>query len=174
MFMKRSSIAPLVLAFGMLGLCLLPGCLTDTDRRPQDRVEEIPIAGSFQNADLIRNPASANPGSGAGQEVAAISFPDSLAVFGEVEEGTIVDVQFEFTNTGESPLAISRAYSTCGCTVPEWPKAPVLPGEKGALHVRFDTRGKVGKQNKPIYITANTLPATTKVYLIGEVIPGKK
>ena len=174
MFMKRSSIAPLSTALGVLGLCLLPGCQADANRKPQERVEEIPIAGSFQNADLVRNPASANPGSGAGGQVAEIFFPDSLAVFGEVEEGTIVDVQFEFTNTGESPLAISRAYSTCGCTVPEWPKAPVLPGEKGALHVRFDTSGKVGKQNKPIYITANTLPATTKVYLIGEVIPGKK
>ncbi|MBK7474613.1 MAG: DUF1573 domain-containing protein [Haliscomenobacter sp.] len=88
--------------------------------------------------------------------------------------GVLVERQFEFTNAGKSPLVISRAYSTCGCTVPEWPEAPILPGEKGTLRVRFDTRGKVGEQYKPVYITANTLPATSKVYLIGEVIPGKK
>ena len=174
MFAKIGSISLLLLASGMLNIILLPGCQVDADRKPQDRVQEIPIAGSFSNADLIRNPASANPGSGSDEQVAAISFLDSLAVFGEVGEGVIVERQFEFTNTGGSPLVISRAYSTCGCTVPEWPEDPILAGQKGVLRVRFDTRGKIGKQNKPIYITANTLPATTKVYLIGEVIPGKK
>ena len=174
MFRKRGSISLLVLASGMLNILLLTGCQADADRKLQDRVEEIPIAGSFSNADLIRNPTSANPGSGSNEQAAAISFLDSLAVFGEIEEGAIVEHQFEFTNTGRSPLVISRAYSTCGCTVPEWPEDPILAGQKGVLRVRFDTRGKVGKQNKPVYITANTLPATTKVYLIGEVIPGKK
>ncbi|MBK6948643.1 MAG: DUF1573 domain-containing protein [Haliscomenobacter sp.] len=171
--MKRGPNALWVLALGMLSF-LLPGCQADANRKPQDRVEEIPIAGSFSNADLIRNPVSATSRSGSVKQVAMISFRDSLAVFGEVEEGVLVERQFEFTNAGKSPLVISRAYSTCGCTVPEWPEAPILPGEKGTLRVRFDTRGKVGEQYKPVYITANTLPATSKVYLIGEVIPGKK
>jgi predicted small secreted protein len=90
--------------------------------------------------------------------------------FGKITEGDKVSYDFKFTNTGKSPLIITNARATCGCTTPVWPKAPVKPGESGVIGVTFNSAGKSGLQDKQITITANTLPAETMVHLIGEVL----
>jgi predicted small secreted protein len=90
--------------------------------------------------------------------------------FGKITEGDKVSYDFKFTNTGKSPLIITNARATCGCTTPVWPKAPVKPGESGVIAVTFNSAGKSGLQDKQITITANTLPAETMVHLIGEVL----
>jgi hypothetical protein len=81
----------------------------------------------------------------------------------------VVEHTFAFTNTGKKPLLISNARSTCGCTVPDWPKEPIMPGKSGVIQVRFNTENKAKEQVKPVTITANTYPATNKVYLQGFV-----
>jgi hypothetical protein len=90
--------------------------------------------------------------------------------FGKIKTGDKVNYDFKFTNTGKSPLIISEAHATCGCTIPEWPKAPVKPGESGIIKVTFNSAGKTGLQDKQITVTANTVPAQTMVHLIGEVL----
>jgi len=90
--------------------------------------------------------------------------------FGKIKTGDKVNYDFKFTNTGKSPLIISEAHATCGCTIPEWPKAPVKPGESGIIKVTFNSAGKNGLQDKQITVTANTVPAQTMVHLIGEVL----
>lgn len=90
--------------------------------------------------------------------------------FGKIKTGDKVNYDFKFTNTGKSPLIISEAHATCGCTIPEWPKAPVKPGESGVIKVTFNSAGKNGLQDKQITVTANTVPAQTMVHLIGEVL----
>ena len=102
-----------------------------------------------------------------------LEFTEFSYLFGKVESGKVIDHSLSFTNTGSVPLLIGNASSSCGCTVPEWPQAPIPPGGKGAIRVRFDTQGKTGEQRKPVFITANTYPANTTLYLIGEVIPKK-
>ncbi|MBS1522649.1 MAG: DUF1573 domain-containing protein [Bacteroidetes bacterium] len=89
--------------------------------------------------------------------------------FGKIVTGSKVSYEFKFTNTGKSPLIIKDAIASCGCTKPEWPSAPVKPGEDGVIKVTFDSRGKMGLQDKMITITANTNPAQNLVHLIGEV-----
>lgn len=103
--------------------------------------------------------------------VAKMSFKESRFDFGVVDEGDIVKHTYSFTNTGQEPLVITNARSTCGCTVPVWPKEPVAVGESGTIEVSFNTKGKRNKQQKPVTITANTHPAQTIVYLSGEVTP---
>lgn len=90
--------------------------------------------------------------------------------FGKVKAGEKVTYEFKFTNTGQSPLIISNATATCGCTVPEWPKAPVQPGQGGNIKVTFDSANKEGLQDKQITVTANTSPAQNVVHLVGEVL----
>lgn len=131
-----------------------------------EMLEEVPVNGKV--SDIIRNPATAS-GPLDSLHVAKISFEEEHYNFGEVLEGETVTHSYQFTNTGLIPLVISNARSTCGCTVPDWPKAPVQPGEKGEITVRFDTKNKVDRQEKPITITANTYPSQTKVYLEGFV-----
>ncbi len=132
-----------------------------------------PSAGKgYSNADLIRNPVSGE-GEQGGEALAVLEFTEFSYLFGKVESGKVIDHSFSFTNTGSVPLLIGNASSSCGCTVPEWPQEPIPPGGKGAIRVRFDTQGKTGEQRKPVFITANTYPANTTLYLIGEVIPKK-
>jgi ribosomal protein L30E len=90
--------------------------------------------------------------------------------FGKIRQGAKVTYDFKFTNTGNSPLIITSAVATCGCTTPEYPKIPVKPGEGGVIHVTFDSAGKQGLQDKMITITANTNPAQSREHLIGEVL----
>jgi len=90
--------------------------------------------------------------------------------FGKIKVADIVTYDFKFTNTGNSPLIITDGYASCGCTKPTWPKAPIKPGESGMIHVTFDSKGKMGLQDKMITITANTVPAQNVVHLIGEVL----
>ena len=76
--------------------------------------------------------------------------------FGVIKEGEVVETTFEIENIGTSDLIISDASATCGCTVPEWPKEPIKPKEKGSLKVSFDSNGRSNKQQKSITITTNT------------------
>ncbi|MCB0547791.1 MAG: DUF1573 domain-containing protein [Phaeodactylibacter sp.] len=133
-------------------------------------LEEIKSDGPIRNADIIRSPVSANEPIDT-VNVAKMAFEEETFDFGEVDEGAIVEHTFHFTNNGKAPLLISSARSTCGCTVPDWPKEPIAPGEKGMLKVKFSTQGKKNQQTKPITIVANTYPATSKVFIQGFVRP---
>jgi len=89
--------------------------------------------------------------------------------FGKIIAGDKVTYEFKFTNSGKSPLIITDAVASCGCTIPTWPKQPIKPGENGGIKVTFNSAGKMGLQDKQITITANTNPAQNLVHLIGEV-----
>lgn len=91
--------------------------------------------------------------------------------FGTLTEGDTVEHAFEFTNTGEFPLIINNITASCGCTTPEWPREPVAPGTKSSVRVRFNSRGKVGEQNKTITVFANTDPAMTDLQFKAMVNP---
>jgi hypothetical protein len=100
----------------------------------------------------------------------AMKFEFESHDFGKIKQGDKVTYEFKFTNTGKSPLIITNATATCGCTTPEWPKTPLQPGEGGKIKVTFNSAGKSGLQDKLITITANTNPAQSMVHLIGEVL----
>jgi hypothetical protein len=87
-----------------------------------------------------------------------ITFEQTVHNFGQITQGEKVEYAFKFTNTGKQDLVIQDAVSSCGCTVPEWPKEPVKPGESGYLKVVFDSHGKEGYTEKEISIKANTNP----------------
>ena len=89
--------------------------------------------------------------------------------FGEIIQGDVVAHAFEFTNTGKDPLIITDAKGSCGCTVPEWPKAPIAPGEQAEIKVQFNSRSKPGVQNKTVTVTANTYPKVTRLKIKANV-----
>ncbi|MBO9151422.1 DUF1573 domain-containing protein [Chitinophaga sp. GCM10012297] len=95
--------------------------------------------------------------------------------FGNVTEGEVVEYSFKFTNTGNRDLLITKAEASCGCTVPEWPKEPLKPGESGFMKVKFDSKGRPeGYTEKELYIQANTNPAMINGPKIQCVIVAKK
>ena len=74
--------------------------------------------------------------------------------YGEIVKGSDPLRKVSFTNTGNAPLIIKHAKGSCGCTVPNWPKEPILPGETSEIEIRYDTK-RVGPIRKTVRITTN-------------------
>ncbi len=89
--------------------------------------------------------------------------------YGKVEQQTKNEYIFKFTNSGTNPLVISNAKGTCGCTVPEYPKEPIMPGEDGEIKVEYSSRTSKGVQTKMVNITANTVPEQTQLKITADV-----
>ena len=100
-----------------------------------------------------------------------IFFERSEHDFGTINEGDIVETTFNFKNTGKNELIIYSAKASCGCTVPEYPKEPILPGNSGTILVKFNSAGKPNQQMKEITLTTNTLNGVEKVFIKAQVTP---
>jgi len=85
--------------------------------------------------------------------------------YGEIEQGGDPYCEFVVKNTGTEPLIISNAKGSCGCTVPEWSKEPILPGKTSVLKVKYDTK-RVGPINKSVTLTSNATNEPTKIIRI--------
>lgn len=103
----------------------------------------------------------------------SVQLIDSAFDFGTITEGEKVEYSYRFKNTGNTPLMIVSASASCGCTVPEKPEKPVLPGETSYIKVVFNSQGKVGQNHKDITVIANTSPAFPTLKLSGEVTAKK-
>lgn len=104
------------------------------------------------------------------EQYPVFSVADTAYDFGTINQGDVVQYNFRFKNTGSKPLIITSASSTCGCTVPQYPKAPIAPGEEGVLKVVFNSAGKSGKQFKPIFVSANTMPGNFNLKITCNVV----
>lgn len=98
-----------------------------------------------------------------------LKFDKEIYDFGKIKAGDKVSYSYSFVNTGKTPLIITDAVASCGCTIPSKPDKPINPGQKDAIKVIFNSEGKSGLIDKQITITANTIPAQTLIHLIGEV-----
>lgn len=108
------------------------------------------------------------------ENTAKITFKESAYDFGEFSEDQgKVSCEFAFTNDGNAPLLITRAVASCGCTIPEYPKEPIAPGDSGTIKVTYNAKGRPGAFHKNIYIYANTDPEKTTLNIKGNVIPSK-
>ena len=106
-------------------------------------------------------------------KVAKIEFKTDVIDYGTIEKGADGERIFEFTNTGNAPLIISNAKSTCGCTVPNWPKAPIMPGETGEIRVKYDTK-RVNPIRKTITVTSNADTPSVALKIKGLIIDPSK
>lgn len=94
-----------------------------------------------------------------------MSFANTEYDFGTIPQGVPVEKVFEFTNTGTAPLIITDAKSSCGCTVPEYPKdTPIAPGAKGQLLVKYNASGK-NQITKTVTVSANTEKGTETIVI---------
>lgn len=84
-----------------------------------------------------------------------ITFEKKTHDFGDIFQGDKVEETFKFANTGTEPLIITNVQVTCGCTVPKWPRDPIMPGGKSEITVAFNSAGKMGKQNKTVTVVSN-------------------
>lgn len=89
--------------------------------------------------------------------------------FGSIKQGVPVHVIFEFTNTGNAPLIISKVEPACNCTAADYPKTPVMPGQKGSIKVTFDAASS-GKFSKTAIVTSNAKPTEKMLVFTGTVV----
>lgn len=103
------------------------------------------------------------------QDAAAkIEFKTETVDYGEITKGADGIRVFEFTNTGTAPLIVSDVRSSCGCTIPKKPDAPIMPGKTGEIQVKYDTN-RVGPIRKAITVISNADTPTMVLKIKGEV-----
>ena len=101
---------------------------------------------------------------------AEIQFEKLVHDYGEIPYNGNGECEFRFTNTGNEPLIIQKPKSSCGCTIPSWPKEPILPGESDVIKVTYRTN-RVGAINKSVTVTSNAQTNGTVVLRIkGKVL----
>lgn len=87
-----------------------------------------------------------------------VAWDDTSRTLNTVVEGQSVEVVFGFTNTGKEPFIISDIQASCGCTVPEKPTEPIMPGKKGFIRAVFNSDGRTGMNHKTISVISNEYP----------------
>lgn len=106
---------------------------------------------------------------------ATLKFEKTTHDFGTFEESQAQTVVFKFTNTGDSPLVIHQAFSSCGCTVANYTKEPVRPGDSGEVRVTYNGRGKFpGKFKKSVTIRSNATNNLARIYIQGDMTANTK
>ncbi len=116
----------------------------------------------------VTNSASAEEKSS--KNLPEIKFEEELFDFGKITQGEKVNHAFSFKNIGSKSLIITGASGSCGCTVPEWPKEPINPGQSSKINVVFSSEGKSGIQEKTITVVTNCEPATRIIRIKTEII----
>lgn len=121
------------------------------------------------SSDVINVPATASGKEAVPGSAPNIAFEEEKHDFGKITQGEKVSFTFLFKNNGGSDLVISNALGSCGCTIPEYPKGAIKPGEQGKIDVTFDSAGKSGLVQKTITLTTNCTPSTKVLTIIATV-----
>lgn len=131
------------------------------------------VKAQDHKAPIVNNPtAQQAPQTEAVDANAGIfKFKEETHNYGSVPEGPKAECDFEFTNTGKKAITISNAVGSCGCTVPQWPHEPILPGKKGTIHVSYNTEGRAGRISKTVTISSDAQQKSMVLSITGEVTP---
>lgn len=96
-------------------------------------------------------------------------FESELVDYGTIQQNANGKREFKFKNVGKSPIIISRAKGSCGCTVPTSPKKPIMPGESAVIGVKYATN-RVGAFSKSITLYSNASEPTKVIRIKGKVL----
>jgi hypothetical protein len=101
-----------------------------------------------------------------GQE---IWFEELIHDYGEIYKDSDGSWSFVFKNLGKEAIVINRVRSTCGCTIPEWPREPLEPGTSGEIKVIYDT-GQTGTFLKSVFVYSTAANSPVKLQIKGRVV----
>ena len=99
---------------------------------------------------------------------AILTLESDVVDYGTIDQGSEPLRVAKFKNTGTEPLIISGAKGSCGCTVPNWPKEPIMPGESSQIEIRYDTK-RTGAINKTVTVTSNDPKGNVTIKVIGTI-----
>jgi len=98
-----------------------------------------------------------------------IKFKETKYNFGKIKQGVPVTHDFPFTNVGNEVLIIENATASCGCTTPQWPKAPITKGKTDKITAGFNA-ATAGPFSKEIYVKVKGVDYPFPIYISGEVL----
>lgn len=104
----------------------------------------------------------------AATSLADIKFDKTEHDYGNIKQGDNGECVFKFKNTGKEPLIITNCQGSCGCTVPQCPKDPILPGKTGEIKVKYDTQ-RVGPINKTVSVASNAKSGVQMISIKGNI-----
>ena len=107
------------------------------------------------------------------QDGPVMTFETTTVDYGTIDRGSEPLRSVNFTNTGNEPLIIKHAKGSCGCTVPIWPKEPIMPGETSQIEIRYDTK-RIGVIRKTVKITTNEGGDPHVLQVVGKINSGPK
>ena len=125
--------------------------------------------GDEYDTSLIHNPNTAD-GYDSSEKMPAIAFDNDMHDFGRLQAGENISYSFKFTNKGNADLLITACDASCGCTVADFPRDPVHPGESGYVTVSFKSAGMSGQQYKEVTVCTNGQPSRTKLKIQARVV----
>jgi hypothetical protein len=128
----------------------------------------LTACGSGSSSD-IKGPVFA--GSNSAAPLTTIKWIDSARDFGNISEGQRLALSFRFKNTGDKPLVIESVKPTCGCTIADYPKEPIAPGDEGEITGEFDSNGREGMQHKHMTVRLNVAAHAQDISFQVNVLP---
>lgn len=135
--------------FISLGLIFISACSNSSNNKKPESISENKI--SYEGTAIIK-------------------FEKLEHDFGKIFQGEKVSYIFKFKNIGSGELVIKNAAASCGCTVPKFPRDPIIPGESGEIEVVFDSSGRHGKQVKTITVWTNCKDEQLKLKIKSEIV----
>lgn len=145
-------------ALGFLGYSQWKKGHDEIESRPIPTTENVQTDASGKTVNTPGKPQSDSGTASQSRAKTSITYDRREHDFGKIKQGDQVECAFKVTNTGNEPLIIENAKGSCGCTVPEYPKEPIPPGESRDIKVKFNSAGKSNANTKTVTITANTDP----------------
>ena len=113
--------------------------------------------------------AMAQPAEEENPNAPKIEFVKLVHDYGTIYKNGDGNCEFEFTNTGKEPLILTNVKSSCGCTVPKWPRQPILPGKTDVIKVKYATT-RMGAINKSVTVTSNASNNKVVLRITGKVV----
>jgi uncharacterized protein DUF1573 len=144
--------------FGMLAVAALVLSTSCKNENASDKIDQANVDKTMaENATTGKLPV--------------VEFDKMVHDFGNISDAEKVETTFTIKNTGEADLIIINAQGSCGCTVPDYPKEPVKPGESAPMKVTFDPHGKTGNVEKTVTLTTNSKEGSEKVTVKASITP---
>lgn len=142
---------------------VLAGCNSGKENAAADK-NKLPVS-------LVNNPHTAGGlDAVAAADKPTMDFADTLHDFGAIHEDEVVAYEFSYTNHGKTPLIVTAAIGSCGCTVPDFSSEPLPPGQSRNMKVTFNSSGKSGHQEKSVQIHDNSLRGEHMLFIKADIL----
>lgn len=153
-----------IIGLSMLAMLSIYSCKKNdvTEQKPQEVISEQAVNALTERELLEKNQKQAET---------SLALSEPSFDFGTIKKGDVVEHVFEVTNTGKNPLIISNVQPTCGCTVPEFTKSPIAPGQKGAIKLEFNSSNFEGVVHKSAEVYANVAKVPIELTFTANIKP---